>query len=121
MLLKAENLARYSVRKLIELYQEHKENALAFELLNRYRHVSNGEKGEILWGLLAPHTDDLARIAASMGEDPAEELQKLYLKLHALFVREKFPHSNWKYWLARILKNDLLNQKKRKNPLVSVP
>ena len=55
-----------------------------------------------------------------MREDPAEELQKLFIKLHQLFNKGKFPHSNWKYWLARILKNDLINQKKQKKPLITL-
>ena len=56
-----------------------------------------------------------------MNEDPDEELQKLYIKLHELFMNGKFPYKNWKYWLARILKNDLLNIKKRNNPFIPLP
>lgn len=121
MLLEGGNLAEYTLRTLIDLYHKSKENDLAFELLRRYRDVSNAEKGEILCGLLTPHANDLSKIVASMGEDPQEEIQRLYVKLHELFQRDKFPHSNWKYWLARILKNDLINKKKKKNPVVSMP
>lgn len=121
VLLKGKEITEYSVRQLIQLYQELKENKVAFELLGRYKESSNSEKGEIIWGLLAPHTDDLSKIVMMMKEEPAEEFQKLYLKLHKLFMQEKFPHSNWKSWLARILKNSLINDKKRKNPIVSVP
>jgi len=121
MLFKVEELTSYTINHLIKLYQEHKENKIAFELFGRYKKSSNREKGEIIWALLAPHTEDLSKIVGMMKEDPQEELQKLYLKLHQLFMQEKFPHSNWKSWLARILKNDLINQKKRKNPIVSVP
>lgn len=121
ILLKGKELTDYSVRQLIQLYQEHKENQLAFTLIEKYKESSNREKGEIIWGLLAPHTNDLSKIVMMMKEDPDEELQKLYLKLHQLFIQEKFPHSNWKSWLARILKNGLINQKKKKNPIVAVP
>ena len=110
-----QNLAGYSINQLIQRYQKDTENDVAFALLNRYKSSDSNRQGEILWALLAPHRKDLARIVVGMKEDPEEELQKLFLKLHQLFQREKFPHSTWKFWLARIVKNDLLNQKKRKN------
>jgi RNA polymerase sigma factor (sigma-70 family) len=116
-----QDLAGYSVNQLIRRYQKDTENDVAFALLSRYKGSEATLQGEILWGLLAPHQRDLARIVAGMKEDPQEELQKLFVKLHQLFLREKFPHSTWKFWLTRIVKNDLLNQKKRKNPLVAIP
>ncbi|MEM7374511.1 MAG: sigma-70 family RNA polymerase sigma factor [Bacteroidota bacterium] len=109
------------MRELIRSYQREKENPVALELLNRYRTSSNQERGEIIWGLLAPHRTDLSRIVASLNENPEDELQNLYIKLHGLFLRGKFPEKNWKHWLARILKNDMLNKKTKKNPIVSVP
>lgn len=115
------DLASYAVRELIQHYQKSKENDVALELLTRYRTASSREQGEIIWGLLAPHRSDLSKIIASLNEHPDDELQNLYIKLHGLFMRDKFPHKNWKYWLARILKNDLLNKKTKKNPIVSVP
>lgn len=116
-----QNLTGYSINQLLQRYQKNTENDVAFALLSRYKSVGANQQGEILWGLLAPHQKDLARIVVGMKEDPEEELQKLFLKLHQLFLKDKFPHSTWKFWLARIVKNDLLNQKKKKNPLVSVP
>lgn len=116
-----QDLAGYSINQLIQRYQKDTENDVAFALLDQYKLAGSNQQGEILWALLAPHQRDLARIVVSMKEDPDEELQKLFLKLHQLFLKGKFPHSTWKFWLARIVKNDLLNQKKRKNPLVSVP
>lgn len=114
-------LADLSVRELLRSYQREKENPVALELLSRYRASSHQEKGEIIWGLLAPHRSDLSRIVASLNENPEDELQNLYIKLHGLFMRGKFPEKNWKFWLARILKNDMLNKKTKKNPIVSVP
>ena len=121
MMLAGENLAAFPLNQLIQRYQKQKENPVAFELLERYKQCSHQQKGEIIWSLLAPHQSDLSKIVASMNEDPQEELQRLFLKLHTLFMKGKFPHSNWKYWLARILKNDLLNKKTRKGPVVSLP
>ena len=117
MMVGSEKLSEYSIAHLIRRYQEKRENEVVFELLGRYRDANNKEKGDIIFGLLAPHKNDLARIVVSMNEDPDEEIQKLYIKLHELFMKGKFPYKNWKYWLARILKNDLLNLKKRNNPL----
>ena len=114
------SLVGFSLHQLIKLYQQQTENPVAFELINRYKTANAKEQGEIIWGLLAPHQQDLERIVVSMKEDPQEELQKLFLKLHQLFLREKFPHSNWKYWLSRILRNELLNLKKQRKPLVSL-
>ncbi|MEL6674818.1 MAG: RNA polymerase sigma factor [Bacteroidota bacterium] len=102
-------------------YMREKENGVAFELLNRYRQVPDSEKGEIIWTLLSPHRADLAKIVVGMRENPDDELQKLYIKLHQLFMRDKFPYKNWKAWLARILRNDLLNKKNQKNLLVAMP
>lgn len=121
LLFAGEDLLRYSIAQLIRRYQEKQENEVAFALLNKYSNAAANEQGEIIWGLVAPHQQDLSRIIGSMREDPAEELQKLFVRLHTLFLKEKFPHSNWKYWLARIVKNDLLNMKKKKNPFVSLP
>ena len=116
-----EKLAGYSLQQLLARYQKQKENPVAFELIERYRTSDTHNQGNIIWTLLAAHQDDLSKIVASMNEDPQEELQKLFLKLHQLFLKGKFPATNWKYWLARILKNDLINKKKKKNPIVSLP
>lgn len=116
-----QDLTGYSINQLIKRYQRDTENEVAFALLGKYKASSETQQGEIIWALLAPHQRDLARIVVGMKEDPQEELQKLFLKLHQLFRKDKFPHSTWKYWLARIVKNDLLNQKKRKNPFVAIP
>lgn len=116
-----ERLNGYSISQLIKRYQQKKENDIAMELLSRYKASDGRTQGEILSSLLLPHKEDLSKIVAGMREDPQEELQKLFLKLHHLFKQDKFPRSNWKYWLARIIKNDLLNKKKRKNPLIPLP
>ena len=121
MIVGSEALSKYSIAHLIQRYREKKENEVVFELLGRYQNASNKEKGDMIFGLLEPHKKDLARIIISMNEDPDEELQKLYIKLHELFMNGKFPYKNWKYWLARILKNDLLNIKKRNNPFIPLP
>ncbi|MEL6252485.1 MAG: sigma-70 family RNA polymerase sigma factor [Bacteroidota bacterium] len=116
-----ERLNGYSIAQLIKRYKQKKENEVAMELLGRYNQQDEQTQGEIISSLLIPHWQDLSRIIASMKEEPQEELQKLFLKLHKLFKQDKFPKSNWKYWLARIVKNDLINKKKRKNPFIPLP
>lgn len=120
-MIKRGDLSGYSIRELTKRYPKDKENDVALALLDRYQKASRQEQGDILWSLLSPHKTDLSRIIASMREEPDEELQKLFIKLHQLFLRGKFPEKNWKYWLARILRNDLINKKKQKNPIVSIP
>lgn len=121
MIVRAGPAAGSTVTELIHKYQRKTENDLAFELIDRYKNANRQEQGEIIWGLLAPHKQDLSRIVASMNEDPQEEMQKLFLKIHELFVREKYPHSNWKYWLSRILKNEIINQKKQQKTFSGLP
>ncbi|MEM7658063.1 MAG: sigma-70 family RNA polymerase sigma factor [Bacteroidota bacterium] len=121
LMFKVKDLAAHSIRELMNRYRKEQDNPIAMELLGRYQAASQAEQGEIIWSLLKAHERDLSRIVARMGEDPEEELQNLYLKLHQLFMRGKFPESNWKYWLARIMRNDMLNKKTRKKPLVSLP
>ena len=121
MIVRAGPAAGSTLTELIRKYQRKTENDLAFELIDRYKNANRQEQGEIIWGLLAPHQQDLSRIVASLNEDPQEEMQKLFLKIHELFVREKYPHSNWKYWLARILKNEIINQKKQQKTFSGLP
>ena len=116
-----ERLNGYSIAQLIKRYKQKKENEVAMELLGRYKASDGHTQGEIISSLLLPHKEDLSKIVAGMKEDPQEEIQKLFLKLHHLFSQDKFPRSNWKYWLARIIKNDIINKKKRKNPFIPLP
>ncbi|MEZ4827898.1 MAG: sigma-70 family RNA polymerase sigma factor [Bacteroidia bacterium] len=113
-------LSGFSIGELIKKYFSGKENQVALELLLRYRDASEKERGEIIWSLLAPHRADLSKIIAAMGENPQDEIQRLYVRLHHLFMQGKIPDKNWKSWLARILRNDLINQKKRKSPVLSL-
>lgn len=121
IIVQASELAGQTIRQLIQRYQSQTENEVAFELIQRYSQSSGAEQGEIIWGLLAPHQQMLSRIVASMNEDPQDELQNLFLKVHGLFVRGKFPHSNWKYWLSRIVKNEMINHKKQQRNFVGLP
>lgn len=121
MILAEKDLTRSSVSELMGSYRKSPENQVALELLSRYGDAEPNSRGEIIWTLLAPHQQDLSKIIASLKEDPQEEIQRLYVRLHHLFIKGKFPDKNWKSWLARILRNDLLNQKKRTNRLVSLP
>jgi RNA polymerase sigma factor (sigma-70 family) len=121
MVAQAGPAAGSTVMELIRKYQRKTENDVAFALIDRYKSSNRQQQGEIIWGLLAPHQQDLSRIVAGMNEDPQEEMQKLFLKIHELFVREKYPHSNWKYWLSRIVKNEIINQKKRQKNFSGLP
>ncbi|MDX2247157.1 MAG: RNA polymerase sigma factor [Bacteroidia bacterium] len=114
------SLQGFSIGELIKKYFSSKDNQVALELLLRYREASEKERGEIIWSLLAPHRQDLSKIIAAMNENPQDEIQRLYVRLHHLFLQGKIPDKNWKSWLARILRNDLINQKKRKSPVLSL-
>ncbi|MEZ4776519.1 MAG: RNA polymerase sigma factor [Bacteroidia bacterium] len=119
-LMAEKGLKGFSIGELIKQYFSSKENQVALELLLRYKEASEKERGEIIWSLLAPHRKDLSKIIAAMNENPQDEIQRLYVRLHHLFLQGKIPDKNWKSWLARILRNDLINQKKRKSPVISL-